>query len=159
MVKCMLSRHRTVESILRTTTRSPCPLTGHSTSSGHRGLNITFTFTEWFIWPGKQTTRTPGTCTYNPRYFPPLSCLPSPSFPPLSMAGCLAAVAMGTIIWLQGQGLLSHPATQVQGSWLRVGRQSLPVGDCRQSGVSVHVLAVLFLRCLQQGLPETSGAD
>lgn len=25
VVKCMLSRHRTVTSILRTTTRSPCP--------------------------------------------------------------------------------------------------------------------------------------
>lgn len=33
---------------------------------------------------------------------------PAPSFPSSSMASCLAAVAMGTIFWPQGQGLLSH---------------------------------------------------
>lgn len=122
VVKCMLSRHKTGSYPPRHHKVSLAPGRPLTASSGHRGLNSYFLLQGGS--PGQEDRlQTPGTCTYNPRYFPPWSCLPSPSFLPSSMASCLAAVAMGTIFWLQGQGLLSHPATQVQGSWLRVGRQ------------------------------------
>lgn len=79
-------------------------------SSGHRSqiqdLNITFASTEWFTGPVRQTADS----IQEP--VPAIAGIfhldPSPSFPSSSMASCLAAVAMGTIFWSQGQGLLSH---------------------------------------------------
>lgn len=143
----MLSRHKTGFYPPHHHKVSISPGRPLTASSSHRGLNSHFLLQSGS--PGQEDRlQTPGTCTCNPRYFPPWSCLLSPSFLPSSMTSCLAAVAMGTIFWLQGQGLLSHPAAQVQGSWLRVGRQLLPVGDCWQPGVSACAPTVLFLRCL-----------
>lgn len=150
MVQCMLSGHKTVDVILGTMSLvSVGPLIA---SSGHRNqirdLTITFAFTEWFTGPGRQTTDS----IQEP--VPAITGIfhldPSPSFPSSSMASCLAAVAMGTIFWPQGQG-----------SWLGTGRQLLPAGDCRKQGKSALPPTTLFLRCLppkskgHQGLQET----
>lgn len=91
---------------------------------------------------GEDRLRTPGTrtckerpqvlgaSTCNPRYCPPWSFLPLFSLSPSSMPVCLAAVAMGTICWLQGQGLPSHYRPRNRAA----DRQCCPVETCRMDG-------------------------